>query len=188
MSCVPAVLCSTDGTEGMISALSTPTPRLLIWKHGEKTRLRYYPRAPTASAWASRVVFIPSSSVSASTLNNHFNMAELVALRVHIPQIEGAQAPLVCTIFPRQVPDWAYRVRSTRAKPTEPSFELYEGPCGARIVLGTARANRGGCTVSSTATRRPLATRLLRWPSDIPIIQIDGEVKVVSEGRLQPNF
>jgi hypothetical protein len=100
MSCVPAVLWSTDGTEGMISALSTPTPRLLIWKHGEKTRLRYYPRAPTASAWASRVVFIPSSSVSASTLNNHFNMAELVALRVHIPQIEGAQAPLVCTIFP----------------------------------------------------------------------------------------
>ena len=115
-------------------------------------------------------------------------MAELVELRGRKPQNECAHAPLVCTALLRQAPDWAYRVESTRAKPTEPSFELYEGPRGARIVLGTARANRGGCTVSSTATRRPLATRLLRWPSDIPIIQIDGEVKVVSEGRLQPNF
>ena len=65
-------------------------------------------------------------------------MAGLVELRVPVPQNERAHAPLVCTTLPRQEPDWANRVESTRAKPTEPSFELYEGPSGARIVFGAA--------------------------------------------------
>jgi hypothetical protein len=64
-----------------------------------------------------------------------FILVELVEVRTFYPQNERAPAPLVCTIFPRQAPDWACRVESTRAKPTEPSFELYEGPSGARIVF-----------------------------------------------------
>jgi hypothetical protein len=85
-------------------------------------------------------------------------MAELVELRVRVFQNERAHAPLVCTTLPRQEPDWANRVESTRAKPTEPSFELYEGPSGARIVIGATRANHGGCTATSAATRRPRVT------------------------------
>jgi hypothetical protein len=58
-----------------------------------------------------------------------------------------------------QAPDWTYGVESIRAKATGPSFELYEGPSGARIVFEAARANHGGCTAASAATRRPRATR-----------------------------
>ena len=58
-------------------------------------------------------------------------MAELVELRVPLPPNERSYGPFVCKTFLRQAPDWAYRVESTRAKPAELSFELYEGPSGA---------------------------------------------------------
>ena len=79
-------------------------------------------------------------------------------MRMPISQNERAHAPLVCKALPRQATDWPCRVESTRAKPTETSFELYEGPSGAWIVFGAARANHGGCTAASVATRRPRAT------------------------------
>jgi hypothetical protein len=49
---------------------------------------------------------------------SHFCFGLLVELRVRVPQNERARAPLVCKTLPRQAPDWAYRVESTRSKQT----------------------------------------------------------------------
>ena len=84
-------------------------------------------------------------------------MAELVELRMRVPQNERVYAPLVCKALPRQATDWPCRVESTRAKPTETSFELCEGPSGAWIVFGAARANHRGRTVHSGLRGDPKA-------------------------------
>ena len=39
---------------------------------------------------------------------SHFAMAELVELRMRVPQNERVYAPLVCTTLHRQAQDWAF--------------------------------------------------------------------------------
>jgi hypothetical protein len=65
-----------------------------------------------------------SSSVTALTLNTHFNMAELVELRVPVLQNERPHARLVCETLLRQALDWACRLESTQAKPAELSLSF----------------------------------------------------------------
>jgi hypothetical protein len=77
-----AILFSNDGFTHDICSLNLHATPFDLGSAVKKTRFRYYPRAPTASAWTARVVFIPSSLFGELSLNAHIIMVELLKLRV----------------------------------------------------------------------------------------------------------
>jgi hypothetical protein len=158
MSSVSAVLCSTDG----FVDIRFLKPHAMLFDLGGTAKSRNFAHVRAHRRRAHGPLAFSISQVHQLVYDLYiplFIVVELIELRALYSQNERAHAPLVCTTFTCQAPDWACRVESTRAKPTEPSFELYEGPSGARIAFGAARANHGGCKAASAATRRPRATR-----------------------------